>query len=503
MALPFELTADPAWPWSLPRIGLPMLALAASALAGLTIWTYRGAPGAGGKRVAIVVMLRLFALLLAVITLVRPAAAFRDDLKTPSVLIVAADSSASMTIRDEVDNKSRWETLQRILTRCQPQLDRLRDEFNVNVALHRFAEEMADYDPEGKADGKRTDFGRTLHSLYERYAQERNLRGVLILSDGCDNGTVFPAHGEAAKWRGIGGPVSTFSLGRSDTSSTQRDIALTSLTPEPSPVPIKAKLTVRATLDAPRFETAKVMVRLFLDNEEKVAKEFGPLKSTGTEIELTTDAPATPGEVKVTVKSDPLPGEASLANNEISTYLTVTKEGLSVLLVDRLRTELKFIRGALAGDPRIRVFEAVRQTDDAPAGDDTFNFDKQAYDVIVLGDVTAKRLRTADPKALERIEDLVKNKDVGLLMMGGADSLGGDWRARRLQIVHRRHAARVSAGGRWVGAARVRGERMQLRCIASQRGSDPGMEICWRIELLGGLRAEGGDPDVLRKAGDQ
>jgi uncharacterized membrane protein len=428
VALPFELTADPAWPWSLPRIGLPMLAIAASALAGLTIWTYRGAPGAGGKRVALVVILRLLALLLAVITLVRPAAAFRDDLKTPSVLIIAADSSASMTIRDEVDNKSRWETLQRILTRCQPQLDRLRDEFNVNVAIHRFAEEMADYDPEGKADGKRTDFGRTLRSLYERYAQERNLRGVLILSDGCDNGTVFPAHGEAAKWRGIGGPVSTFSLGRSDTSSTQRDIALTSLTPEPSPVPIKAKLTVRATLDAPRFETAKVMVRLFLDNEEKVAKEFGPLKTTGTEIELTTDAPATPGEVKVTLKSDPLPGEASLANNEISTYLTVTKEGLSVLLVDRLRTELKFIRGALAGDPRIRVFEAVRQTDDAPAGDDTFNFDKQAYDVIVLGDVTAKRLRAADPKALERIEDLVKNKGVGLLMMGGADSFGSsDW----------------------------------------------------------------------------
>src|SRR5439155_11254888 len=106
----------------------------------------------------------------------------------------------------------------------------------------------------------------------------------------------------------------------------------------------------------------------------------------------------------------------------------VTKEGLSVLLVDRLRTELKFIRGALAGDPRIRVFEAVRQTDDAPAGDDTFNFDKQAYDVIVLGDVTAKRLRAADPKALDRIEDLVRDKGVGLLMMGGADSFGNsDW----------------------------------------------------------------------------
>jgi uncharacterized membrane protein len=428
MALPFEVTADPAWPWSLPRVGLPLLIVAASALAGLTIWTYRGAPAAGGKRVAIVVILRLLALLVALITVARPAAVFRDDLKTPSVLVIAADASASMSIRDEVDNKSRWDTLQRILRQAQPQLDRLRNDFNVTVSMHRFAEEVADYDPNGVADGKRTDFGRMLHSLYERYAQERNLRGLLILSDGCDNGTVYPAHGEAARWRSLGGPVSTFSLGRSDTSSNLRDIALTSLTPEPSPVPIKAKLTVRATLDAPRFETAKIKVRLFLDNEEKLVREIGPLKTTGTEIELTTDAPATPGEVKVTVKADPLPGEASLANNEISTYLTVTKEGLSVLLVDRLRTELKFIREALAGDPRIRVFEAVRQTDDVPAGDEIFNFDKQAYDVIVLGDVTAKRLRAADPQALEKIEDLVKNKGVGLLMTGGADSFGNsDW----------------------------------------------------------------------------
>ena len=39
----------------------------------------------------------------------------------------------------------------------------------------------------------------------------------------------------------------------------------------------------------------------------------------------------------------------------------MTKEGLSVLLVDRLRTELKFIRDALSSDPRITLHEAVRR----------------------------------------------------------------------------------------------------------------------------------------------
>src|SRR5207237_54641 len=161
------------------------------------------------------------------------------------------------------------------------------------------------------------DFGRMLHTLAERYGAERSLRGLVILSDGADNGTRFPALGEAAKWRALGGPVQPFALGQPNTSAAQRDIAITSITPEPSP----------------------------------------------------------------------LPGEATVVNNEISTFLTVTKEGVSVLYVDRLREETKFIRYALAGDPRFRLTEAIRQTDAPPAAADAdfLQLDRQAYDVIILG----------------------------------------------------------------------------------------------------------------------
>src|SRR6476469_9045887 len=134
-SLPVEFAADPAWPWSVPRVGLPGLAIIALLLAGLTVWTYHGTRTASRRRVAIVVALRLLALLLAVLTLMRPAFAFRDDLKVPSTLILSLDGSTSMTIRDEVDNQSRWATLQRILNACKPQLDRLRDEQNVPVVL--------------------------------------------------------------------------------------------------------------------------------------------------------------------------------------------------------------------------------------------------------------------------------------------------------------------------------------------------------------------------------
>src|SRR5437870_11586792 len=122
--MPFEFAAEPAWPWSLPRIGLPLLAVVAVLLAALTIATYRGA--APRRRVIAVIALRLLALLLAVLTLIRPAVAFREDLRVPAVLVITADGSASMAIADGVDAKSRGLRLRRLLERCQPGLDTLR-----------------------------------------------------------------------------------------------------------------------------------------------------------------------------------------------------------------------------------------------------------------------------------------------------------------------------------------------------------------------------------------
>src|SRR5439155_3272987 len=135
---------------------------------------------------------------------------------------------------------------------------------------------------------------------------------------------------------------------------------------------------------------------LFLNDQEVVAKDETIRKAVGNEVALVCDAPAKPGEVKVTLKVDPLPRELTQLNNEISTYVTVTKEGLSVLYVEgKYRAwEPRFIRHALSQDPRIRLHEAVRLRAEAgPAADaDWLQFDKQHYDVIILGDISARRL---------------------------------------------------------------------------------------------------------------
>jgi len=328
-------TTDPTWPWSAGGAGLTALVVFALVMAGLTVWTYLGARGATFRRLLTVLALRLGALLLAFLAVLRPALASRDELKAPSVLVVAVDDSESMTIQDEFDGQSRWERVQRVLRKCEPELRRLRDDYNVTVALHRFSEGVRAFDTEdatAKADGKRSEYGLMLQTLYERYRGERYLRGLLVLGDGADNGAHHEPLAVAGQWRNLPCPLHTFAFGKTTTSDRQSDIALTSITTEPSPVPVKGKLTVKATADAPGFENQEVRVRLFIDDqevpilvgdkEEAVHKQVLRL-TTGNELSVTCLAPTKPGEIKVTLKIDPDPKELTSFYYDISTFVTV------------------------------------------------------------------------------------------------------------------------------------------------------------------------------------
>src|SRR5437016_12811742 len=94
------LTWAPAWPWSLPGVGPRGLILIGLVLAALTVWTYRGVRGASYRRVLLLISIRLAALVVACLAMLRPSLAFQDELHPPSTLLVAADASESMSIQD-------------------------------------------------------------------------------------------------------------------------------------------------------------------------------------------------------------------------------------------------------------------------------------------------------------------------------------------------------------------------------------------------------------------
>jgi uncharacterized membrane protein len=430
-------------------IGLSTLLVVPLALAGLTVWAYLRVPGATRRRIAVVLGLRLGAFLLTLIAILRPSLAFSDKNQQRSVLYVVLDGSESMTILDEFSNKSRWNYLLDNLRDddVKDVMRKLRDDDKIDLVFYRFGGDTVEILPDdpGKPDGKRTDFGAMLRTLYDGRDGQRLLRGLLIFSDGADNGTRIPALAEAARWRSLPCPIHTFAYGKPTTSDRQADVAVRKLTIEPSVVRVKGDLIVKAVVDAPGFEGRKMRVRVFIDGDEVAARnEVLPL-TTDNEVTVKCVAPTKPGEVKVRVhvgdpnprsgQPEPPPGDANPKNNEASTFVNVSKEGISVLLVDKQRTpEPLTIYDVLVADPRIQVKPVFMRGDqpiDANAAD-LFEFDKRQYDVIIFGDVTARQVKAVNPQALTAIEKLV-DRGAGFLMIGGYASFGNsDWQGTEI-----------------------------------------------------------------------
>src|SRR5688500_10869515 len=142
----WHVVTNPAWrPFTdadLP--GYVFLLVCAALLVGITIWTYVGAAASTPRRVGTLIALRLFALLLAILLALRPAAAITEIPKLSSTLIVVVDASESMSVKDEA-NSTRWEAVRTVLDKCGPLLDQMRDDQQTAIDLYHFSR---DFDPD-------------------------------------------------------------------------------------------------------------------------------------------------------------------------------------------------------------------------------------------------------------------------------------------------------------------------------------------------------------------
>jgi hypothetical protein len=196
---------------------LPALGIVAALLVLFTVWTYLGHPQATRRRIMIVLALRLGALLIALLTAIRPSVGVQEEPKIPSVLIIVIDESESMTVKDEINGQARIDAVKKTLERASQALDDLGEQ-NVEVVIYRFS--TPDFNPDtwkfgpaDKADGKRSDYGTMLNKVLERWQAEKHIRGVIVVGDGQDNGLAFSAVGESARWGRRGVAVHTVSVG--------------------------------------------------------------------------------------------------------------------------------------------------------------------------------------------------------------------------------------------------------------------------------------------------
>jgi hypothetical protein len=388
------------------------------------------------------VLLRLAVILLVILMMLRPSRLVPRIDKRPDLLMLLFDRSRSMQTDDLEGGKSRWQAAAELLEQAGPVFDEVSED--LTVKLYGFDDSAFPQPPdaEGKlrfADaptGNETALGSAIDGALRPEAGRR-LAGVVLVSDGAQRtlseNPLLPEI-PVKRWLADRGfPLFTIPLGKERASGQARDVEIRNLVTS-EPVFVKNPLTVEATAVVEGFANQQIEVQLLVETSPGSGKmevvetvrvdgtKSAAAGDLGERLQMTY-TPAAPGEYRVAVRAAPQTGELKTTNNELTTFVTVFGEGLSVLYVEgTARVEQTFIRRSLDASPDIRVdyVELNARKPEARPTDLLKRFRPGAYDVYLIGDVDSTAFTA------EEMNELVTavRRGAGFIMLGGLHSFG-------------------------------------------------------------------------------
>lgn len=329
----------------------------------LLAWSYRSSPGAGPiPRIAFA--LKLLGIAALAFCLIEPIWSGRRAVSGANIVVVAADNSQGMGIRDERDSPTRGEILRQTLqTGKDGWLSSLGGAFQIRQYVFdsrlRRTPDFSDL----AFDGEATSLGAALRTLAERY-KERPLAGVLLLTDGCatDIGQQLP------DLMGMP-PVYPVVIGK---DRPQRDLALTNVTVSQTSFE-DAPVTIQVDAEAVGFAGGTAAIEL-LDGAGKVVEQqqWKPGRNDARQSFRFRLRPDRSGvlfyrlRVADVAQDEALdhPGptwEATLANNCRTIVVDRGKGPYRILYVSgRPNWDLKFLKRALEEDEQVQLVALIR-----------------------------------------------------------------------------------------------------------------------------------------------
>lgn len=440
------------------RHGWVLLLVAACAAAAFSFYLYRRELALSkGRRIFMGVCHALALILLAVI-LLEPVLDVQIVKPMKRTVLVLLDTSASMAIRDirsraaDVEDagritgaigltnsvseqdlarvaaapaRSRLELAQLALAHpAMPWVDELAREYDVRFfafdeALRPSSGETgtADWLGKRKADGASSRVGSAIAEAVARHAGQP-LGGVVVLSDFAWIGGQDPAEvARDMKSRGI--PVFPVGIG----VSSQPDFSVRRII-APDVAFAGDRIPLRIQVDSSGFEGKAGALALTVNGEAVASQElvfsggtqfaeilFRPVQKSGSAaLEVTVSGPA---------------GEISADNNRAAHTIRILDQKIHVLYVEGMpRWEYRYLRWVLLRDPRLDVRFLMTEGDPALAATSPRHLAKfpedpaevMKYDLVILGDVSAKYFNSAQ---LDRMEELVRQGGGSLLMLAG------------------------------------------------------------------------------------
>ncbi|MBK6849945.1 MAG: hypothetical protein IPG96_21215 [Proteobacteria bacterium] len=333
--------------WSTARW---VVALAAALAALLLSWW-----GCRRQRRALrllLVGLRALAVGAVLFVVLQPALQLRSVTRVPNHVAVLLDSSASMALREGPRTPARRERAAALFARSRPRLAAWRREHLVDAfTFHSELSAAGPLDQPQRAEGPATRLGVALEQLHRRYAAGA-LAGVLVVSDGIDNGVIGrgPLSAEVRRLvRALGAPIHTAWIG----GLPVRDLAVGAVHADDFAF-VRNVVKVEVELIATGVAPGPLTVTLARGRRVVASRTLllqPHVERYATTFEL---VPPRVGKFVYTVSVPLQPGEALASNNERSFLLQVIRDRVRVLQVcGRPSWDERFLRHWLKRDPNV------------------------------------------------------------------------------------------------------------------------------------------------------
>ena len=406
--LVFNSAIDPAW-----------LVILALILFGLAVWCYaRASPRPAWTRVAALVTLRSLAILCALFALAGPEVRTTELVSERLRLAVLLDESRSMSIADARGGLSRADHAAALFKKSADVFKGLENDFN--LAYYSFDRVLRPQSaPHFEPSGSFTALGSALADTLATSAQEK-LGAVLLVSDGISNADA-PVETALSSFVATKVPIFAFAVGGQMGGGRLPEAAVLALR-APKRAVLSDEMAVEADLRLTGAKGMAVSVALLVDGVEAAKKEYRPESDDVKMTERFSYVPTTEGLRRFTVRVQPLKGEAVELNNQQSTYVSVVKGGIRVLILEgSFRPELTFLRRSLEGAPELvsslaLVLPGSRAVQNLPKTAEGW----RRFDVVLIGDLASTSFPAESMKALS---DAV-SAGTGVGILGGLRNFG-------------------------------------------------------------------------------
>ncbi len=403
-----------------------------AAIATIAVIVFVTPPTENPAHRRMLIIVRCIAAAVLLLAAFRPALLRTDTRPADAALIIAADTSRSMTLPDG-DGATRWETQLAAWKKLATGLSDLDESLVIRLLVYdSSARKLTGSGPSALDDqapeGELTDLSAAALATIQS-AQGQPIAGVVLMGDGAQTA---PITGSGAQrvvetLGSLGVPLWTIPIGPAGGASASRDVAIDSL-PESYQLFAGNEVEIDFQVLSRGLAGVDVPVRLsWIDTAGKAneiaTRNIAPSQSSQvTPLSVPIVAPD-PGTYRLRVEADSQQGELVTTNNSQIAFVEVREGGGRILYLEGTpRMEQTFVRRSLRRFPDLDLtYQWIPADTSGSWPIDLRNWlQRGKFDIYMIGDLDADALGDA------QLRDLAEAvaAGAGLVTLGGFQSYG-------------------------------------------------------------------------------